>query len=223
MSTGPGDTSVVRTPVPRSSARSTSCSARSPYLLAAYAALPGKIARSAIEPMVTMCPLPRARIAGRNARTSGEGRDEIQRRACRRKTSTDVSCAGAMRTTPALLTTMSGAPPTSVASAADRARRPRRRRARRTDGDGAAADLVARARCSASLAAREQRDARARRGEPPRDRRADAARRAGDERRAALRAGAASDVTSPRRRVGEPQELVARLARRRGTRRAAPT
>ena len=36
------DTIVARTPVPRSSTRSTSCRARRPYLPAAYAALPAR-------------------------------------------------------------------------------------------------------------------------------------------------------------------------------------
>ena len=62
VSTALGETSVVRTPVPRSSARSTSCSARNPYLLAAYAPFSGNTLRSATEPMVTMCPVPRSRI-----------------------------------------------------------------------------------------------------------------------------------------------------------------
>src|SRR5438445_2887097 len=38
VSTGPGETSVVRTPVRARSWRSTSCMPRRPYLLAAYAA-----------------------------------------------------------------------------------------------------------------------------------------------------------------------------------------
>ena len=41
VSTGPGDTSDARTPVPASSARTTSCSARAPCLAAAYAAFSG--------------------------------------------------------------------------------------------------------------------------------------------------------------------------------------
>ena len=53
VSTGPGEISVVRTPVPASSAVNTSCSPRSPNLLAPYAAFPGNHAWSEMLPMVT--------------------------------------------------------------------------------------------------------------------------------------------------------------------------
>src|SRR5204862_2437658 len=53
VSTGPGETMVVRTPVRDNSARSTSCIPRRPNLLAAYAVEPVKATWSAMEPMVT--------------------------------------------------------------------------------------------------------------------------------------------------------------------------
>src|SRR6185503_93697 len=56
VSTGPGETSVARTPLFATSARSTSCRPRRPNFPAAYAAFSGNATRSAIEPIVTMWP-----------------------------------------------------------------------------------------------------------------------------------------------------------------------
>src|SRR6185503_7282803 len=107
-----GDTSEVLTPVPLSSARSTSCTARRPNLAAEYATLPLKIVRSAIEPMVTMWPRPRFFIPVRNARTKRNGATRFVLSSSV-NCSTPVSSAAATLKMPALLTRMSGGPPSS--------------------------------------------------------------------------------------------------------------
>src|SRR5690349_7359956 len=109
VSTGPGEISVARTPVPDNSERITSCMPRRPYLLAAYAVEPGNPTWSDTEPIVTRWPLPFFLRCGTNARASKNGPVRLTARVLAKAASV-VSSIAFTKKTPALLTTMSGAP-----------------------------------------------------------------------------------------------------------------
>src|SRR5205807_347365 len=107
VSTGPGETSVVRTPVRARSWRSTSCMPRRPYLLAAYAVEPEYATWSDTEPIVTRCPVPRCTRCGTNARATRNGPVRLTAMV-RWNSSRLVSSMRLMKKVPALLTTTSG-------------------------------------------------------------------------------------------------------------------
>ena len=174
MSVGPGETRLHRTPLPRNSSSSTSCSPRTAYLLAAYAELPAKPRQSATLPTTMCTPEPRSRIGGRKWRAMANGASRLIA-TCSRNRSSLVSLIGASRNAPALLMTMSGVPSRRATScnASSRAERSARS-ARRSSapsiggiGDRATLASVAPAAAIRRAVATRARARHRSRGRPP--------------------------------------------------------
>ena len=223
VSTGPGETSVARTPLPRSSARSTSCSARSAVLARGVRGVSREDAAVGDRADRDDVPAARARASPGGRRARGANGATRFTSSVRAKRSVDVSCAAASEKSAGVVDERR--PALRRASVRDLLR-PRARSAPRSPTSqartGVRAELArerrrAPSRPRATSATRAPAAASARATS-----RADAARRAGDDAPIVRRADRARrrtlTVASRARGAGTRRAS----SRRRGRRRAAP-